>query len=470
VTKQASELVAKGRDAIERKAWDEAFEVLQAADRAGELTAEELEDLAQSAWWSGAPEICINARERAFTGYTQSQDHKKAATVALALVEDHFHRSATALGQAWLKRAEDLLESEPESIENGHLTRLRAVIAFESDDDLTKASELSKRAHELGVLFGDHDLQAVTLHDLGRVMVAKGNVKDGMALMDEAMVSAVDGRLSPEMTGRIYCNMIDTCEQLADYRRAGDWSDAAKRWCERAGHNSGIPGVCRIHRATIMRLRGDWASAETEARRARDELGNYLDFSGEATYEIGEIRFHVGDYEQAATAFRQAHGLGRDPQPGMALLELALGNHDGARALINQSIANTGSLLGRTRLLPARVEIAIEQGQLEDAIADAEDLQSAADEFGSEALKAEAAYALGAVLIAGGDPEQAVEHLRRATDLWRGIELPYQTAKSRVLLALAFERLGIVDSAKLELEVARASFEELGAIPDVRSA
>jgi class 3 adenylate cyclase/predicted negative regulator of RcsB-dependent stress response len=470
VKESAADLVEQGTDAIERNSWGEAFDLFRAADEAGRLSAVELEDLARSAWWSGKPEVCISVRERAFAGYVESEYKKRAAMVALALAEDHFHTSATAIGHAWLKRAGDFLESEPESIENGHLTRTRAVIAFETDGDLVKAMELAERAYELAVKFGDPDLQAVALHDQGRITVAQGRVNDGMALMDQAMVAAVSGELSAETTGKIYCNMIDICEQLADYRRAGDWSDAAKRWCERAGHSSGIPGVCRIHRATIMRLRGEWASAEAEARRARDELGNYLDFSGEALYEIGEIRFHMGDYEQAEKVFRQAHGLGRDPQPGMALLELAQGNPEGARSLIEQSIANTESPLKRARLLPALVEIAIEQEQLEDAIAAANELQTVADEFGSEALKAHAAQGLGAVLVAEGEAEQAAEHLRRATELWRSIDLPYQAAISRVLLASAYVQLGAPDNARLELGTARDSFEELGAIPDLRSA
>ncbi len=464
------DLVVGGREAIQRNAWGEAFDLLREADAAGTLDASELEDLARSAWWSGRPDDCISARERAFSGYAQSEDQKRAAMVALALAEDHFHRSATALGHAWLKRAEGLLESEPESIESGYLTRTMAVIAFEADNDLVKGLELAKRAYELGVEFGDADLRAISLHDQGRMIVAQGRVDEGMALMDEAMVAVVGGELGALATGKIYCNMIDICEQLADYRRAGDWSDAAKRWCERAGHSSGIPGVCRIHRATIMRLRGEWASAEEEARRARDELGNYLDFTGEALYEIGEIRFHLGDYEQAEQAFRQAHGSGRDPQPGMALLQLALGNPEGARTLIDQSIANTEAPLKRARLLPAQIEIAIEQEQLQDASAAAAELKSAADEYGTAALRAHADQAHGAVLLAEGQAEQGAEYLRRATELWRSIDLPFQVAKSRVLLARAYEQLGVIDIARLELSAARDTFEELGAMPDLRAA
>ncbi len=339
MAKATSDLIASGRAAMEANDWAAAFELFQEAAAAGVLSPPELEDLARSAWWSGRPDDCIAAREQAYAGYTKSDDRKRAAMVALALAEDHFHTRASALGHGWLKRAARLLESEPEAVEHGWLTRTQAVIAFEENSDLDTALELAERAHEIGAAFGDRDLQAISLHDQGRITVARGDVDEGMALMDEAMVAAVGGELGAFYTGKIYCNMIDICEQLADYRRAGDWSDAAKRWCDRAGHSSGFPGVCRIHRAEIMRLRGDWESAEAEAERAAREVGNFIDFAGEAFYEIGQIRLHMGDYERAEDAFRRAHGLGRDPQPGLALLELAKGNEEGASTLIGESLA-----------------------------------------------------------------------------------------------------------------------------------
>jgi hypothetical protein len=40
-----------GREAIRRHAWREAFDLLTAADQAGGLTAEDLEGLAEAAWW-----------------------------------------------------------------------------------------------------------------------------------------------------------------------------------------------------------------------------------------------------------------------------------------------------------------------------------------------------------------------------------------------------------------------------------
>src|SRR5256886_737182 len=112
------------------------------------------------------------------------------------------------------------------------------------------------------------------MHDIGRMLVSKGELAQGMALIDEAMATAVSGELGPRVTGRIYCNMMGTCEKLADYQRAAEWSEAARRWCEpHAG--SGYPGICRVHRAELMRLRGSWNDAETEALRAAQELRGF---------------------------------------------------------------------------------------------------------------------------------------------------------------------------------------------------
>jgi len=55
-----------GRDAVRRHAWREAFDQLTAADQAESLNADDLEGLAEAAWWSGRADACISARERAY--------------------------------------------------------------------------------------------------------------------------------------------------------------------------------------------------------------------------------------------------------------------------------------------------------------------------------------------------------------------------------------------------------------------
>src|SRR5439155_19706510 len=154
---------------------------------------------------------------------------RAAAAVAVRLAEDFFRRQAKSLGNGWLKRAERLLDDVPECPEHVALLRLRAVLALESEGDVDKALGLARRTSDLATRFLDRDMQALALHDIGRMLVSKGELAQGMALIDEAMAAAVGGERRPEGTGRIYCNMLGTCEKLADYQRAGEWSEEAGR-------------------------------------------------------------------------------------------------------------------------------------------------------------------------------------------------------------------------------------------------
>jgi len=276
-----------GREALARFAWQDGFDLLVEADAVAPLAPEDLEGLAAAAWWTAHLDACIAARERAFAGYSVAGESRCAALVAMAVAKDHFAKRALSVGAAWVARAERLLADESECVELGHLERLLGVIALESEGDYDAALAHAQCAHELGARLGDRDLGVVSLHDQGRALVAKGEVEAGMALIDEATIAAVSGELSPYYTGVVYCNTITACKELADYRRAGDWSEAAKRWCERQSI-AGFPGMCRVYRASIMLVRGAWADAEVEARRACEELLEFnLVYAAEAFYELG---------------------------------------------------------------------------------------------------------------------------------------------------------------------------------------
>ncbi len=443
---------------------ERAFETLSNAHAMRALPAEDVERLAESAWWIGRVDDCIAAHERAYAAYMDEGTPRRAAIVAVRLAEDFINRQAKSIGNGWLKRAERLLQDVPECLEHGVLLRLHAVLALESEANVDKALGLARQTCDLATRFHDRDLQALAMHDIGRMLVSKGELAQGMALIDEAMAAAVSGELGPRVTGRIYCNMMGTCEKLADYQRAAEWSEAARRWCEpHAG--SGYPGICRVHRAEIMRLRGSWSDAETEALHAAQELqGVYHIAAGEAFYEIGEIRLRMGDLARAEEVFRQAHELGRDPVPGLALVRLAEGKIAAARALLDGAVAERpeGSL-ERARLLPASVQIALAAGQLDLAREAAAELEAIAARYGSTALQASAAQARGAVQLAEGSGDGAVPSLRRACKLWQEVQLPYETATARALLAAAYRATGRSEDAELERRAAASTFKGLGA-------
>jgi class 3 adenylate cyclase len=460
--------LAGGREAVRRYAWLEAFQLLGVADQAGRLDADDLEGLAQAAWWNGRADQCISARERAFALHFEAGRPRRAALVALALAHDQYGLRASAVGSAWLSRAQRLLQDEPVGVEHGYSTRLRAVIALEGEGDFDRALELARQTLEIGNRFGERDLIALALQDQGRSLVAKGQVKEGMALLDEATAAALSGELKPYTTGVIYCNLIGVCEQTADFRRAGEWTEAARRWCERLAI-AGFPGMCRVHRAEVIRQRGAWQEAELEARHAYDELRDFVvEYAAEAQYLIGETRLWRGDLAEARDAFRLGHELGRDPNPGLAMLHLVEGKVDAAAISIRRGLSAERRPLARGRLLPAQVTIALAAGDQAAAQAAARELGELATTYLTPALKAQALTAEGAVRLAGGENDEAVHSLCEALALWREVDDPYDEAKARVILGSAYRAGGDVEGAVLELQAARATFARLGAVIDER--
>jgi class 3 adenylate cyclase len=462
--------VQQGRDAHRRHAWHEAFDSLREADSKSPVSPQDLGLLAESAWFAGDPDAAIEARERAHAGYLEQGDKCQAAEMALQLAMDHFERLETAVGNGWLGRAKRLLEQTPsECAAHGWQAISLAYLAIRITGDGQEVLRKAKLAQEIGERLAIPAIQALALQQQGYALVAMGRIDDGLALIDESTVAAVSGELDPMTTGRIYCSTISVCRNLADWRRALEWTDAAERWCRLQGV-SGFPGICRVHRAEIMDFRGSWADAEREAKRACEELSRYdLMVSGEAQYEIGEVRLRLGDLEGAREAFRQAHQFSREPEPGMSLLRLAQGDAPGANISIKRALAGVESrAFIRARLLPAAVEIGIAAGDLDSVAQHVSELEQIAGSFRTTAVTATAEHAQGLLMLARGDAATASARLRRAVELWHEIGAPYETARARTALGEALRADGDEDAARLEFDSAKAAFERLGALPDAK--
>jgi class 3 adenylate cyclase len=459
--------VNEARSAAARHAWRDAYSAYAGLDEA-ELTPADLERFADAAWWRGKLDEAIALRERAYAGFAAAGDGLSAARLALTLSSDHAGRGAFAVSHGWLANAERLLEAEPESAEHGQLALTRGVNAMFAEGDLPVAIAQFDRAIELGGRFGDRSTQALALAAKGRVLVKSGESEQGLALLDEASATAVTGVLQPHSTGLVYCLTISSCQDLGDYRRAAEWTEVANRWCDQLDV-SGFPGMCRIHRAEIMRLRGDLEAAEKVAMAACEELH---DFERAVTaggyYEVGEIRRRLGDFVAADEAYRKANELGADPQPGLSLLRLGEGKLDAAVAGITRSLQDVEEPLARLRRLPAQVEIATAAGDLKTARSAATELEEIVDSYKvggrrAAAFDATVHAASGRIKLAEADADGAVVALRRARDGWKGVGAPYETAQVRTLLGIAFRRQGDEHAARAELEAALATFERLGA-------
>src|SRR6185295_16086167 len=136
--------------------------------------------------------------------------------------------------------------------------------------------------------------------------------------------------------------------------------------------------------------------------------------SGDAFYQQAEIHRLRGEWAEAEEAYRSASRLGREPQPGLALLRLSQGRREVAAGGIRRAVGATSDPLQRARLLPASIEILLSTHELDEARGACEELEAIAGRFDTEALGAMAAQARGAVLLAGGDASGALGPLRRA--------------------------------------------------------
>jgi tetratricopeptide (TPR) repeat protein len=152
----------------------------------------------------------------------------------------------------------------------------------------------------------------------GRALIAQGRIDVGLGLLDEAMTCVLAGELAPLYTGWVYCSVILACKDLADLQRASEWTEAARSWCEALPATTPYSqGLCRIYRGEVLALRGAWAEAEAELRRAHQQLLPHKpQGAAEASYGVGEVLRRRGDLAGAEQAFVRAQQLGWDPQPG----------------------------------------------------------------------------------------------------------------------------------------------------------
>jgi class 3 adenylate cyclase len=464
VSEATAEAVHAGRDALDRHAWAEAYEVLTQADRSGTLSGEGLELLASAAYWSAHPDETVEALERAYGAYLEEGNRSAAAMAAFRVGEQYGMRMALSQAQGWGAKAMRLAEEDPEWPVHGWLAWMRGLMAwFQRDFEGAIASY--EQAIEFASRSGDRNLHTMSLSDKGNALCLLGRVAEGMPLLDEAMVAVVGGELDPEPAGYVYCGMIGVCSKLGDYRRAAEWTEATLRWCERHSVPA-FPGICRVHKAELMRLRGSLARAEEEARMACEELPRFSFYSGlgPANYEIAEVRRRLGDFREAEDAYGRAHQYGYTPQPGLSLLRLAQGKVEPAAAGIRQALADAGAnQCLRVRLLAAQAEIALAAGDVTTAAAAAEELETVVGDYEAASLHAMSDGVRGAVRLAEGDASGALPNLRRAQQAWQQIDAPYEVGELRLLLARAHRALGDQDAAVMEARAARETFERLGA-------
>lgn len=456
------------RGSFERRMWSDAFAELSAAQREGRLGAEDLERLAVAAYMVGSDDACQEAWMAAHHEWVGRGDAERAAQCAFWQALGLFFRGDLAPAMGWVARGDRLLEGRRrDSVAQAWLLMLTALPRlFEGDSD---AGPSFVEAGAIAERLADADASMFARLGHGYSLILQGRIAEGMALLDEVMVSVTVGEVAPMLAGVAYCQVIDLCQAVFDLRRAREWTQALTRWCDAQPDMVPFRGNCLVHRCEIFQLQGAWTDALESARRACDWLAGppVWDALGSAYYQLGEVQRLRGELEEAQESYRRASLAGRDPEPGMSLVRLARGRVDLAVPAIRRALEEAADPIAMSRLLPAFVDVLLEAEDVGAARAAADELAGIAAQLDAPYLNALAAHASGAVLLAEGDPRAALTALRGAHRSWRDLDAPHPAARVRLLIAVACRELGDGASAELEFTAARGVLEELGAAPDL---
>ncbi len=449
------DLRERARQAFERRSWQEAYDALTAAEADGvALGGDELELLGTCAWLLG--EAAADPLGRACETFEASGAVHDAARAALDLVS--YHAMLGQMGQAmgWARRAERLLEDAPEGPGHARAQILQGLLAL-FGGKISVALEHVNAAHALAREHGDQDAEAMALSRRAGLRNRLGELEAASADVDEAMLLVHRDRTRPITGAMIYCGTIQVCRDSGDFERALEWTEAASHWISKR-EVCGFPGICRVHRAELLRIRGEHRRAEAELDEAmaifekhRVRIG-----MGEALAERGLTHLETDALEDAERAFAEAEELGEESALGMGLLALRRGDPAGARVTLEGALeTRKGNPLGRAKLLPAYVEACVETNDLEAARAASAELGAMARRMGTVGLQAPAETAAARVHLAAGEEREAVRAAKAATRAWAIVGARYELARAREVLAAAYQAAGNTARAEVERERAR---------------
>jgi DNA-binding CsgD family transcriptional regulator/TolA-binding protein len=447
------------------RSWSEEYEALKNKQEA--LNNEELYQLALAAYLTGKDEEGIDILARTHHQFLENKKIRQAIRCAFWIGMLLMFKGERARGSGWFSRAQRLVEEHQyEGAEKGLLLIPAGLGSLGAGNAETAYANF---AHEAGKGYNDPDLTTLSLLGQGQAMIPLGNISEGIALLDEAMVAVESADISPLVVGIVYCAVIETCHKIFDIRRAQEWTAVLSQWCESQPDLIPFRGQCLIRRSQIMHIHGEWSGALREMQRACQILSKPPGepAAGEAYYLLAEIFRLRGDFQQAEKLYVTANKWGRKPQPGLALLRLAQNEKDLAIKSIRNAMDETKAPLQRIKILQAYIEIMLVHDKIAEARSAVDELDTVAEKYGTTFLEAITTYCRGAVFLKEGDLAAAIDSLSKSLNFLNDLNAPYEAAAARLLLGIAYRAQGDQDTAAMELAAARWIFKELEALPDL---
>jgi DNA-binding NarL/FixJ family response regulator len=454
----------RAANAATQNDWTARFDELAA--RRGPLSAAELDALGLAAWFIGREADSEQAWDDAHRAYLELDELDAAMSCAFWLGFTLSEHGQDVKAAAWMSRLLELCAAHPSAQSDMIASICESYVAYRSGR-LGDSVERNRRAITLAQEAEEPDFEVLATMGLGRALMQSGRLGEGFACMDRVMLAISSGRVSDRVAGPAYCAVIASCLERWDVERARVWTRDLSAWCDAQRGLEPFRGECSVNRATVLRLGGEWGEAEVTLAEVCGGHEQRVETLENAFYWLGDLHRLAGHAADADAAYRRAAELGREVQPGLALLRRDAGHRGAARAGIARALESSPPPGTRAALLAAQVDVETEHGDTKLAQGAAAELRELSDALGTEYLRALADRAIALVLIATDAADRALPLLRSSWSSWRRLDAPYEAAITRMHLGMASHALGDDDAAQLEYDAARTVLTNLGAAPDL---
>jgi ATP/maltotriose-dependent transcriptional regulator MalT len=462
----AGDRLTEGWAQLGEARWDDARHSFEAA-LADEETPGAHEGLSWAAWWLDDADTVFAARERAFRLYRDRGDAADAARMATWLAADELDfRGGAAAASGWLQRAHRLLDRLEAGPDHGWLAFHEGYVSHRQGDT-ARARELATFAADLGRRFAVPDLEMLGLALEGAALVACAQVEEGMRLLDEATLAAVEGDVTiPISSAWASCFLVSACTAVLDFDRAFEWCDRIASFADRYGSRYML-AFCRAEYGAVDLWRGRWSDAERMLEASLEDFAaSRPAWLGAPLVLLAELKRRRGAADEARALLDRA-GPSADAQ--LCRGRLALDDDDAQQAadladrLLRQLPA--ARTLDRLPALELLVHARIANGDLGEASVALAALRDVARAVGTEPLHAVADRAEGMLAAAWGEHDRARTLLEDAVDRFERAGAPYEAARTRLELVPTLVALKRKDAAEHQATTAAQTLDELGARP-----
>lgn len=470
--------------------------------RADPATLEALDVAASSARNRGAPAAAAELTDLAI-GLGGDTPLRRIGSAA-----DHFNAGDSGRARALLEEAIAHLAPGPLRAEAASLLGYVRLL----DDSFPDAAVLLEGA--LAEAADDPSVLVPMLVTLSFALFNAGRLDDSARRVEEAVARA-DGSGRPELLSQA----LGMRAMVRLLQGRGLDEAALRRALELENHQANIPFALRpsVHNAIVRSCTGelDWAHDELAALRKRcidhgqeGELmlvafhgvlvqiwrGQFADAGliAEDTMQLAQqlggdlplavsltsralLAAYTGRVDDArrdiadARAANQRCGsdrLGEWPVTALGFLEVSLGNHRAALDAVEPLLAKTGTAPPVTEIIaasfvPDAVEAMVALGRLEPAEQLVSAVESNGARLGRAWMLAVGGRGRGMILAARGEVAAAVDAVERAMAAHRRIPMPFERARTQLLLGQLKRRQRLKD-ASASFQEALQTFEQLG--------